>query len=415
MNWHDAARLFPEAAYLPRVGVHDGKQLEQLLAGRDLWQSPATDVSGAVIDGWYASIDPPVLTRLHEMAVPYLVDPQSLRFSAATYQEVKRLADLSYAPRTPITPEADNDVLQDFVDSSLSFQVTRGAAALLTPVPPLLDDRVDARLTLFLKMIQMAVRANSSSGGFRRPLLAVVAPGPKLLRRPDELISQLGDLPVSGFYVQPVRFNPRRDSVERLLQYVAFLRRLREFDVPVIAGRVGAFGLLLRPFGIGVFDSGLGEAEGFDLASLTRPRPEPTQEKANTVRGSRRLYLEPLKTTLHGPQARAVVALRGLRGHFACGLRCCRFRGFEDILDRHREHYLHTRTHEVEQLAQLPTDEMRAERLRDDLVTAQEKGRMVRRALAEEGVAAPDFAHLERWVGVLARATEVRIATSGES
>lgn len=406
MTWHDASGVFPKTAFLPRVGIHDGKQLEQLLAGRDLWQSPATDVSGAVVDAWYASIDPPVLGRLREMAVPFLIDPQSLRFSAWTFQEVKRLAELPYAPSAPITVDVERGVLEEFVIGALAFQASHGAAALLTPVPPLLDDNVDARLGLFLEAIRIAVRANSRSGGFRKPLLAVVAPGPKLLADPDELVRQLGDLPVSGFYVQPVRLNPTRDSVERLLQYIAFLRRLRDFDVPVVPGRVGAFGLLLSPFGIGVFDSGLGEAERFDLASLIRPRRE-VKEGSSGVRGARRLYLDPLKTTLPGPQARALVGLRGLRGHFACGLRCCRFRGFEDILDRHREHYLHTRIHEVEQLALLPTDEMRAERLRDDLVSAQEKGRMVRRALTDAGLAVPDFAHLDRWIAVLARATEV--------
>ena len=42
MTWHDASNVFPEAAFLPRVGVHDGKRVEQILAGKDLWQSPAT-------------------------------------------------------------------------------------------------------------------------------------------------------------------------------------------------------------------------------------------------------------------------------------------------------------------------------------------------------------------------------------
>jgi hypothetical protein len=47
----------------------------------------------------------------------------------------------------------------------------------------------------------------------------------------------------------------------------------------VIVGRVGASGLVLQALGITAFDSGLGQAEAHDLATLNRPMTERERQR----------------------------------------------------------------------------------------------------------------------------------------
>jgi hypothetical protein len=74
--------------------------------------------------------------------------------------------------------------------------------------------------------------------------------------------------------------------------------------VPVIVGRVGAFGLVLQALGITAFDSGLGQAEAHDLATLNRPMTERERQRRTEGQGgggpAQRIYLEPVKTALRG-------------------------------------------------------------------------------------------------------------------
>jgi hypothetical protein len=108
-----------------------------------------------------------------------------------------------------------------------------------------------------------------------------------------------------------------------------------------------------------------------------------------------------LKTTLRGRHARAILADRALRSRFICELGCCQHRGFEDLPERRREHYLWVRHREVEQLRGLPTEGMRRDRIHEQLRDARETGMVVRRALAQQTADLPSFAHVDRWISVL--------------
>ena len=92
-----------------------------------------------------------------------------------------------------------------------------------------------------------------------------------------------------------------------------------------------------------------------------------------------RIYLEQLKTTIQGCHAGAILADPALRSRFVCSLGCCQHRGFEDLPERRREHYLWMRHREVEELRVLPTDGMRRDRVHEQLRDAREAGRVVRR------------------------------------
>jgi hypothetical protein len=123
----------------------------------------------------------------------------------------------------------------------------------------------------------------------------------------------------------------------------------------VIASRVGAYGLVLQALGINTFA---------------------------------------LKTTMTGKHAAAILERPGLRSRFVCSHGCCRFRGFEDLPARRRQHFLWSRDAEVSAIRGRPNGGLRRDYVREQLRDAQETGRIVRRALMELGSEAPTFEHL---------------------
>jgi hypothetical protein len=96
--------LFPAPAYLPRVGRHDARAIEEALAGATLFD-PGVRLDGSVVEATYAAEDTPLLKRLRESGIPQLVDPQTLRFAGERYLTVSQFERLPYRPPTPITAD----------------------------------------------------------------------------------------------------------------------------------------------------------------------------------------------------------------------------------------------------------------------------------------------------------------------
>jgi hypothetical protein len=391
-------------AFLPRVTVRDGRALEHALAGQTLFQ-PGVELQGAVVEAAFAATDPPLMRRLAERRIPYLVDPQTLRFASEGFLEIARIADLPHAPAEAVSPDMDAAAIDEVARGTLKFEARYGAADFLAPGVPLHDDRW---ADLNDRVLTAAARLNGTRVA-RKPLIALVAPGRGILLNPTSTLERLKDRAIDGIYVQPLRLSPTRDSVEKLVAYVRFLRAARdELQLPVVAGRVGAFGLVLEAVGITVFDSGLGQAEGFDLASLNSIRKG--RGSRDGPHGSRRIYLRALRTTLSSRVAEVVLAEPGLRSRFACELACCRWRDQALLGERCREHYLRVRQDEVAQVARGPTRAMRLSRVHDQLVDARDLARVVTRTLRDREIEPPSFAHLDRWIAVVTTLSEMPAA-----
>lgn len=212
------------------------------------------------------------------------------------------------------------------------FQQGASAACYLAAGLPFYDRDLQSWVRHNDRLLAASCNANGGAHLDRKPLIAQVAPGRKAIANPELVVNRLLDYPIDAVYVQALRLDPVGDSPEKLAQYVRFLLAVTELRLPVIAGRVGAFGLVLQALGIAAFDSGLGQAERSDLAALNRPPTERELERRGKGGGpDRRIYLEQLKTTLQGRHAGAILADRGLRSRFICSLGCCQHRGFEDL------------------------------------------------------------------------------------
>lgn len=401
-----------EPSFLPRVTRHDGRAIEEALAAT-LFQD-GVRLRGAVVEASYAAGDPPILKRLREDRVPRLVEPQTQRFTSARFLEVAQLRALPYAPGEAITAEGfDAAGARKLAIGALRFQQEQRCDTYVSASLPFYDRDFQRWVSHNDRLLDESCTANGGAEIDRRPLIAQVVPGRQALMKPEFVVNRLADYPIAAAYVQPQLFDPVRDSPEKLRLYVEFLLAIAAEGIPVIASRIGAFGLVLQALGINAFDSGLGQAEASNLAQLNRPMTDRERERRaeGKVAGpDKRIYFEALKTTMKGGHAAAILGQAGLRHRFACDYSCCKYRGFEDLASRRRQHFLCTRDTEVADVRNCPTEGLRRDLVRERLRDAQETARVVRRALIGLGPAAPSFDHLDRWISLLA--TEQALPTA---
>jgi hypothetical protein len=391
--------------FLPRITQHDGRAIEDVLAATLF--DRGVRLKAAVVDASYAAADPPLLKRLRDEQMPRLMELHTQRFTTGRYLEIEALAALPYSPSQPISVENfHKGEARELAQGALRFQQAHRCDHYLTAALPYYDNDFRSWASFNDWLLDEACSANGSAEIDRRPLIAQVAPGRTALLNPQMAVNRLLDYPIVGAYVQPLNFNPVKDSAEKLKLYVEFLQAISSEGIPVIAARVGAFGLVLQALGIPAFDSGLGQAEASNLSQLNRIPTEKEKERREEGEGGgpdKRIYLEQRKTTLKGSHAEAILGQRGLRSRFVCSYSCCQYRGFEDLPIRRRQHFLCTREAEVSAIRACTTRGLRRDFVREQLRDAQENARSVRRALIELGAEAPRFEHLDRWISLLAQ------------
>ena len=332
-----------------------------------------------------------------------MVDPQSVRFASPTFRSVGRLRRLPYAPSAPLDPGRLTTAVKDMVRGALEFQAQAEPSMYLVPALPLIRSSA-AVLRTFAQLHTIAADMNGSVVPFR-PIVAAAYPCADVLRGRFSVFERL-DRTFAGAYVLPLQFNPKRDSVERLVSYARFLEHAQASGLRVVAGRAGTFGLVLAAFGIEDFDSGLGEGESFSLTRLSRLR-EATPSGTRDGGRQRRVYIWQLRSTIAWEDADRLLELPAVRSQIACTIGACRFGGHRLALEDRREHFFHSRAAELEELRSRKTTELRVQLVMDWLRSAIDTGRMVNRVQEERGLAPLDFEHLENWRAVLTRIATV--------
>ncbi len=393
---------FQHLSFLLHVTQFEGRSIEKLIAPRDPGQITST-LGGAVIEASYVQTDPPLLAHLAEARIPWMVDPQSIRFSSPGFGEIARLRRLPYAPASPLDPSRLTRDVKDMVRGALEFQAQAKPSMYLVPALPLSRPSA-AVLRTFAELHSLAADLNGTAVPYR-PMVAAAYPSADVIRGRFSTFERL-DRTFAGAYVLPLQLNPKRDSVERLVAYVRFLEHAQASELRVVAGRAGAFGLLLAAFGIENFDSGLGERESYSLSRLSHVRrPDPGGKRDGGRQ--RRVYVLPLRSTLAWNDVEAMLEMRSLRAQLTCDIDDCRFGGYRYALENHREHFFHCRAAELDALRQRRTTALRVPLVMEWLRTAMETGRLVNRVREEQGLPALNFEYLETWRAVLTRVATV--------
>ena len=336
---------FRDLALLLHVTQFEGRSIEKLVAPAEPG-SPVPVLGGAVVEASYVASDPPLLARLAEERIPWMVDPQSVRFASAGYLQTDRLRSLAYAPPAPLDPARFTAATERMVRQAMEFQAEAEPSMYLVPALPL--PRASAAVfRTFGKIHELAADLNGRDVPYR-PIVAAAYPGAAVLGGRFSVFERLLDRSFAGAYVLPLQFNPKRDSVERLVSYTRFLEYAQGLNLRVVAGRAGVFGLLLAAFGIENFDSGLGERESFSLARLTKVRPPSGPGPKPDGGRQARVYIPALRSTLAWEDANALLEMPALRAQLACDVGSCPFGGYRYALENRREHFFHARSAELE-------------------------------------------------------------------
>lgn len=397
-----SVRMLKAPAFVLSVSAYEGRTAEELLAAERPSERPP--LGGALVDASYAATQPLILRRLRELHIPYAIAPESSRFADSGYLTVTSVADLPYAPTAPLGRSPSQLETARLVKGSLTYQATHHADWYLTPALPFTRP-LGADADTY-KRLHHLVNEFVGKDVPNKPVIAYACPSYKVLRSPYAVFSQLVDVDIAAIYVQSQSLNSRHDSVEKLVAFVNFLRCAGEYGLPVIAGRQGSFGLILCALGFDAFESGLAHRESFDLAALTRPRKPDSSGKTRGGR-ARRVYLQPLLTTVSEKEARVILDNPTLRSRFVCDRGRCRFVA-EGQINYHKEHFFHVREAEMLALQASRSREMRVEVVLRWLEAAVENAGHVNAVLRRSGHPAVAFDHLTRWQAVVARVTGKR-------
>lgn len=397
-------------SFLLHVTQYEGRSLEQLLAPR----TPGEDgpsLGGAVIQASYVHRDPPLLLRLADSHVPWVVEPQSVRFASPGYAAVTSLARLPYAPPAPLETTRFGDEHRRMVRLALEFQARHEPALYVVPSLPVARPSVRV-LNAYQALHEYAATLNGREKIPYRPMLATAYPGTLVLRGRYSVFERLADRSWAGVYVQPLQLDTKRDGVEKLVAYARFLQQGQQSGLRIIAGRPGAFGLVLGAFGIDLFDSGLGGGDSFSLTRLDRPR---VRDESGQLRGGRArpVYLRPLLSALRASDASQLLESPAIRAQLSCAVGECRFGGYRYAVEHPRAHFFHCRQAELEALKAHRTAALRVQLVNGWLQDAIATARLVNRVRGEIGLASIDFEYLDRWRGVLSRVAS--LVALGES
>jgi hypothetical protein len=391
-------RLGDPLSFLPRVTQHDGRSLEQLLSPQQLGGMPAP-VGGAIVNASYVHSEPPLLVRLADSRIPWVVDPCAARFHSPRYLSIRALAGLPYAPEAPLMTRQFGKRHRHMVEQALAFQAKYEPSLYSVPSLPLLQAN-PSDFRAWQELHEFAASLNGTVVPFR-PMLATVYAGSAIVRGRFSVFDRLADRAWAGIYVQPIHFNTKGDSVEKLVGYVRFLEQGLESKFNVIAARPGAFGLVLAALGFEYFDTGLDGGDSYDLTRLDR---EPREREDGKKGGghARSVYVRALKAAMPEVVVDELLSTSVLRAQLLCDLGGCRNGGYRYALEHPREHFLHTRIAELEDLRSVPAS-MRLKTVNDWLESAIAVARLVQRVREEQRQDPIDFGYLERWRSVLAR------------
>ncbi len=390
-----------ELPFLLRPGPNDRFLLDRLLSP-DLFCDPI-QLDGLVIEARRTSVYADLRPNVPKGST-IIVDPQVYRLQRESFLDQPSLTNLPNCPANGTLRPTDFEteaLVSRFVTQVLGEQEKLGVSTYVAPAffMESLDSPWRDVNTKLLKETrkQAGAKMFATLCGSYSGLCAAVEPA--------AVVRYISEYSVEGVLVLLSPIRALADSPTKLTNFVRLLECLRGAFGQVIACRQPAFGLGCMALGVAGFDSGIGAAEQFDYAALTRPQPKPHDEPLKLSKGGRPLrkmiYLPQLLTAVPYSVADTIFSTSGVAGSFVCGEPCCR-QTVKGALIRNREHFLYTRLNEVAQMRSKPQT-WRTEHLSQLLIASRQMAEKVVNAFPDTRL--PSFRHLDVWSRVLAGAT----------
>jgi hypothetical protein len=311
--------------------------------------------SGLIINPVHSERQMPLVAEANTVGVETILDSKSLELSSPSGYVLRGIAELPWAAEgsmhSPLNLAggAGAQSVRSLAEYAAEAQMSAVLAPthfLSSPTSPWWD--VDATLVRSLRGMLDELELTQAPIYYPVMVKASSLTNPAMMTR---LMSQLQSVPADAVWLRLHPFGTGNSGPLVLKRYLQLARQLHALGIPVVAEHSGSVGVALLAFGaVGGIESGVTFTDTVNLDGLLRqPRPD-----NKPFSPPPRVYLHQLGAFVDASVAREFFAKRGMKALHGCQDANCCPRGWSDMVQNPRRHFLRQRAREVAQLTAMP-------------------------------------------------------------
>jgi len=311
--------------------------------------------SGLIINPVHSERQMPLVLEANAVGVETILDSKSLELSSPSGYVLRGIAELPWAAdggmHSPLnlTGAAGARSIRSLAEYAAEAQMSAVLAPthfLSSPTSPWWD--IDATLTRSLRGMLDELELTQAPIYYPVMVKASSLANPAMMTR---LMSQLQSVPIDAVWLRLHPFGTGNSGPLVLKRYLQLARQLHALGIPVVAEHSGSVGVALLAFGaVGGIESGVTFTDTVNLDGLLRqPRPD-----NKPFSPPPRVYLHQLGAFVDANLAREFFAKRGMKALHGCQDTNCCPRGWSDMVQNPRRHFLRQRAREVAELTAMP-------------------------------------------------------------
>lgn len=340
-----------------------------------------------------------------------IIDPATMRLAYDTYADVKGLAMLPYAPkhleRLQLEDLDDYESKKEYVKKVVDEQLKHGIKNVVAPFhmsnnSTMVKIKMDINenwFSLDVKLLE-ETKAYLNSLNFEGKLVGGFCIKADILtdrKEREYFLNVVSGLNCDMYWIYVDCIN-ENSNVSQLYNYATALLDLQKStNKPVIAGRIGAFGLILLAFGLYAFESGVARFESFyeDLYKDANDKP---------YNMPIRYYMPELMKTVSIDRKNPIRIQQLLHSKVGKDITChCPYcNGIEPTLLMNapltKRHFLYRRSEEIQLLRNISTVDERVEYVKERVKSAIEYYKNLKPIFKDD-----DYKFLKTWLEVIER------------
>lgn len=351
------------------------------------------------------------LIKRHELNI--IIDPSTIRLAYDTYADVKGLVALPYAPddlsRLELEDLKDYDKKKEYVKKVVDEQLKHGVKNIVAPfhmsnnsnVVKIKMDTNENWFTLDVKLLE-ETRNYLDSIDFDGNLVAGFCIKADILTNKTEreyFLNVLSGLNCDMYWIYVDCINENSNAAQLYNYSTALLDLQKSTNKPVIAGRIGSFGLVLLAFGLYAFESGTSRFESF-YEDLYKDTSDPFNMYV-------RYYMPELLTNVAVERKNPIKIVQLLNSKIGEDITChCPYcDGINPALlaadGLTRKHFLYRRNTEIQELRNMPTVNERVKYIKNRIDSAASYYKNLKPIFKDD-----DYKYLKTWTEVIAKLQE---------
>jgi hypothetical protein len=372
-----------------------------------LFTSADVSVPYLIAEAPLAISSPHLGTSLADLRVKMIVDTQAWRFADDRTWHSK-WASLPYAPRLPF--RSTKQWVTAYVASDLAQQVALGGQCLM--LPGWFSSIANADLAAEVAGWIIDAFRQFRRGGVIMPAFAWL---PVEVGASEASLAAAGVYArsgaVSAIYAQLSTMEGLSEPIDKLSVATTVMLDIQNLGLPLIAGYMGALGLVLRALGVAAADCGPNSAQSFSYARLIDSAVP--RESAKRKRGGIpiRTWLGELRQPVTAKQMAAIRADRAALAEVLCRRPCHRFRPGPENLLAAVQHSTLALIDEAERDVGQPRS-IRVDAARRTLLEARSRIAQVDQAVRRAGAQRLKRDHVDAQLALLAKFSHPNAAVS---